>query len=182
MKAHWSAFFLLFLIAGMPAAGRAQSQPSAGPEMSRLAKMFVGDWDTIETMETSEFFPSGGGRKGTTHWKLGVSGTTLIGEGHSNGSAGELTYLIAIWWDKSASAYRFFTCFNDSNAACTIRGTARWDGDTFINDYDEVVGGEKRKCHDIFTETGPNTRSLVAVIETSDGKLKPLITTKSTRR
>jgi hypothetical protein len=175
--------FLIVLTVGVPALAQAPNQPApkTSPEMSRLAKMFVGDWDTVETMEPSEFFPNGGGRQGTTHWKLAVSGTTLIGEGHSNGSAGELTYLVAIWWDKPASVYRFFTCFNDVATPCTVRGTARWDGDRFINDYEEAVGGEKRKCHDIFTTTGPNSRSLVAAIEMKDGKLKPLITTKSTR-
>jgi len=183
MSSHALIAFLIVLIVGVRALAQGPHEPAAkaSPEMSRLAKMFVGDWDTVETMERSEFFPNGGGRQGTTHWKLGVSGTTLIGEGHSNGSAGELTYLVAIWWDKPASVYRFFTCFNDVNVPCTVRGTARWDGDRFINDYEETLGGEKRKFHDIFTETSPNSRSLVAAIEMNDGKLKPLITTKSTR-
>jgi hypothetical protein len=163
---------------------RAQSDSVSSPipEMRRLAKMFVGDWDTVETMERGEFFPNGGSRHGTTHWKLSVSGTTLMGEGHSNGSAGELTYLITIWWDKPAGVYRFFTCFNDLSVPCKVRGTARWDGETFINDYEEAVAGTERKCHDIFKQTGPNSRSLVAAIEMSDGKLKTLITTSSTRR
>jgi hypothetical protein len=183
MRSHSFVAFLIILTVAVRALAQAPNAPAGkvSPEMSRLAKLFVGDWDTVETMERSEFFPNGGGRHGSTHWKLGVSGTTLIGEGHSNGSAGELTYLVAIWWDKPASIYRFFTCFNDRNAPCTLRGTARWDGDRFINDYEETVDGEKRKFHDIFTETSPNSRSLVAAIEMNDGKLKPLITTKSTR-
>ena len=153
----------------------------ASPEMGRLAKMFVGDCDTVETMERSEFLPNGGGRHGTTHWKLGVSRTTLIGQGRSNRSAGELTYLVAIWWDKPASVYCFCTCSNDVNVPCTVRAAARWDGDRFINDYEEAVAGEKRKFHDIFTESTPNSRSLVAAIEMNGGKLQPLITTRSAR-
>ena len=156
--------------------------PNTSPEMSRLAKMFVGDWNTVESMERSDFFPNGGGRHGVTHWKLGAGGTTLIGEGHSNGSAGELSYLIAIWWDKPASVYRFFTCFNDANQPCEDRGTAHWEGDTFINEYEEDVHGEKRKFQDVFTQINPNSRSLVAQIQMSDGKWLPQITTKSTRR
>jgi hypothetical protein len=144
--------------------------------------MFVGDWKTEETMERSDLFPHGGGRHGITHWRLAAGGTTLIGEGHSNGSAGELNYVIAIWWDKPASVYRFFTCFNDSQQPCKVRGTAQWQGEKFINEYEEVVNGEKKKCQDIFTQDSPRTRSLVAVMETNDGKMKPLITTRSTRR
>jgi hypothetical protein len=175
---------LLFAVVTISVLAGAQDQKAAAPssEMSRLAKMFVGDWDTEEKMERSDFFPDGGGRHGITHWKLGAGDRALIGEGRSDGSAGELSYLIAIWWDKTASVYRFFTCFNDSNTPCVVRGTAHWEGDTFVNEYEELVKGEKRKFRDIFTQISPNSRSLVAAIETGDGKWKPLITTKSTRR
>jgi hypothetical protein len=184
MKQRWPVklFFGLMLSAGFAAAqNQKAAEPTISPEMSLLAKMFVGDWNTVENMERSDFFPNGGGRHGTTHWKLGAGGTTLIGEGHSNGSAGELSYLIAIWWDKPASVYRFFTCFNDSNAPCVVRGTAHWEGHAFVNDYEETVKGEKRKCRDVFTQDTPDSRSLVAEIETRDGQWKALITTKSVR-
>jgi hypothetical protein len=185
MKVTWPVCVLCTVAAlAVPAAAQDQKAAAAStsPEINRLAKMFVGDWVTVESMERSDFFPSGGGRHGITHWKLGAGNTTLIGEGHSNGSAGELSYLIAIWWDKPASVYRFFTCFNDSNAPCVVRGTAHWEGDTFVNEYEEVVRGEKKKFRDSFIQDTPTSRSLVAAIETSDGKWKPLITTKSTRR
>jgi hypothetical protein len=164
------------------AQGPSPAPIGTSPEMNRLAKMFVGDWDTVETMERSDFFPNGGGRHGVNHWKLSAGGTTLIGEGHSNGSAGELSYVIAIWWDKQESVYRFFTCFNDAGAPCKIRGTAHWDRNSLINEYEEVVKGEKKEFQDIFTQNSPNSRTLVAAIKTADGNMKPLITTKSTRR
>jgi hypothetical protein len=177
---------LLFTVVTFSVLTGAQDQKTSlanpSPEMGRLAKMFVGDWDTEENMERGDYFPNGGGRHGITHWKLAAGDKALIGEGHSNGSAGELSYLIAIWWDKPASVYRFFTCFNESETPCVVRGTAQWEGDTFINEYEESVKGEKKKFRDIFTQAGPNSRSLVAAIETSDGKWRPLITTKSTRR
>lgn len=155
---------------------------SAIPEMSRLAKALVGDWNTTETRERSEFFPDGGGRHGTSHWKLGVNGTTLIGEGHSNGSAGALSYLIVIWWDTNAKFYHYLTCFNDDKNPCTERGTARWEGDVFINDYEEVVNGEKRTFRDSFVEITPKSHTLLAAVRMSDGTMKTLITSKSVRR
>jgi hypothetical protein len=184
MKRRWIAcsVFTVVIFAVFAAQSQEATTPNAIPEMSRLAKMLVGDWNTKEDMEHSDFFPDGGGRHGTTHWKLGIGGTTLVGEGHSDGSAGELNYLIAIWWDKPASVYRFFTCFNDPNTPCVVRGTAHWEGDSFVNDYDETVKGEKKKFRDTFVQTAPNSRSLVEAIETGDGRWKPLITTTSTRR
>lgn len=176
------ALFASLLMALVVAAQDAGSNPASVPEMARLAKMFVGDWNTTETMERSELFPNGGGRHGVTHWKMGAGGTTLIGEGHSDGSAGELSYLIAVWWDKPASVYRFFTCFNGGASPCKARGTAHWDGDKFINEYEEPFQGKQTKFQDIFTQTGPNSQSLAAAVEMSDGKLKTLITTTSTRR
>jgi hypothetical protein len=93
--------------------------------MERLAKAFVGDWDTTESMERSQYFPSGGGRHGTSRWRLGAGGTTLIGEGNSDGSVGPLSYLITIWWDKKTNVYYFFTCFKDTAAlvGCVARPT-----------------------------------------------------------
>src|ERR1700704_1158730 len=91
-------FSFLFAQASKPTT----SAGGASPEMERLAKAFVGDWDTTESMERGEYFPDGGGRHGTSHWRLGVGETTLLGEGNSDGSVGPLSYLITIWWDKDA--------------------------------------------------------------------------------
>lgn len=95
-------------------------------------------------MERGQFFPNGGERTGRSHCELGVNGLTLICQGHSNGSAGELSYLIAIWWEKEAKLYRFLTCFNDAAKPCVVRGTARWEGETFVNEYEETVDGAKK--------------------------------------
>src|SRR5215831_3604899 len=74
------------------------TRSAATPEMARLAKMLVGDWDTTETMERSEFFPNGGSRHGTVHVRLAAGGHTLIYEVHSDGSAGKLEGFLAFWW------------------------------------------------------------------------------------
>jgi hypothetical protein len=33
-------------------------EAAATPEMDRLAKVFVGDWNSVESMESGEFFPT----------------------------------------------------------------------------------------------------------------------------
>jgi hypothetical protein len=154
----------------------------ASAEMERLAKTFAGDWDTTESMERSEYFPQGGGRHGTSHWRLGVGGTTLIGEGSSDGSVGPLSYMITIWWDKRAKVYYFFTCFKDTGSSCKVRGTAHWEGDTFVNDYEEIENGKPTKWRDSFIQITPTSHVLIAARDAGDGTMKTLITSRSARR
>jgi hypothetical protein len=138
--------------------------------------------NTTETMERSEYFPNGGGRHGTSHVELAAGGTTLIAEGHSYGTAGKLSYVIAIWWDQQASLYRFFTCFNDSKSPCKIRGTAHWEGKNFVNDYEEIIDGKKTKWRDSFVDITPTSHRLIAATDNGNKGMRTLITTMSARR
>lgn len=157
------------------------AEPTSSPEMNRLAKALVGDWTTVETMERSEFFPNGGSRHGIVHVRLAAGGNTLIYEVHSNGSAGKLDGFHAIWWDKGAKLYNFFACFNNPNNPCKMRGTAHWEGTTFVNDYEEIVDGKKRPFRDSFVIT-PTSHTLIAAIDMGNGTMKTVITTRGTRR
>jgi hypothetical protein len=110
-----------------------------------------------------------------------AGGTTLIYEVHSDGSAGKLDGMLVIWWDKEASLYRVFVCFNNPGHPCEVRGTARWEGDSFVNDYEQTVKGKKTAWRDSFTFT-PTSHTLVAAIRTGNGTMQTLMTTKATRR
>jgi hypothetical protein len=161
--------------------GTPSSQSSPIPEMERLAKALVGDWNTTETMERGEIFPNGGSRRGIVHVRLAAGGTTLIYEVRSDGSAGKLDGMLVIWWDKDASLYRVFVCFNNPSHPCEMRGTAYWESDSFVNDYEETVKGKKTLWRDSFTFT-PTSHTLVAAMRAGDGTMQTLITTKATRR
>lgn len=156
--------------------------PSASPEMAKLAKALEGDWDTTETMVRGEFFPNGGSRHGRTHVALTAGGTTLMDEVHSDGTAGMLDGIVIIWWEKTVGVYRFFVCFNDVKSACKVRGTAHWEGDTFVNDYEEVMNGKAVKFRDSFVDITPTSHKLIAAMDAGNGVMKTLITTASTRR
>lgn len=178
----WVVFLSMFAAAQAQKKAPANA-PGINPAMNRLAKMFVGDWNTSETMERGDEFPNGGGRHGRSHCELVAGGSTLTCQGHSDGAAGDLQYLIAIWWDETGGTYHFFTCFNRSDAnPCVVRGTAHWDGDTFVNDYEEMDRGKMTKMRDSFTMPNPTTRTLVAGILNDDGTMKTLVTTRSVRR
>jgi hypothetical protein len=189
MKRSRLLCYLLVLVLIPSFSGAQQSgkstQPvesAANPEMDRLARAIAGDWNSAESMEKSEFFPNGGSRHGRAHIRLVAGGTSLFAEFHSNGSAGKLDGLYVIWWDKPANIYRFFVCFNESKEPCKLRGTAHWEGDDFVNDYEEMVEGKMTKRRDSFVHITPTSHSLLAAVDAGDGTMKTLITTTNTRR
>ena len=159
----------------------APGSTSPVPEMERLAKALVGDWNTTETMEQGEFFPNGGSRHGVVEVRLAAGGTTLIYEVHSDGSAGKLDGMLVIWWDKDANLYRVFVCFNNPSHPCEMRGTAHWEGDSLVNDYEQTAKGKKMLWRDTFAFT-PTSHTLIAAMDVGKGTMKTLITTKATRR
>ena len=75
-------FWVLFsIIPFFPsfAAQQAQSgtpldQSTPVPEMEKLAKSLVGNWNTTETMERGEVFSNGGSRHGSVHVRLAAAG------------------------------------------------------------------------------------------------------------
>jgi hypothetical protein len=171
--------FILWLLCG-PAVfsrpGTAQPQETAPvPEIARLAKALVGDWNTVETMQQGKPVPEGAGRRGTVHVALVGGGTGLVSEGHSTGNVGgDLRWFITIWWDAQAKTYRFLTCFKTpADAGCELRGTARWEGNTFVNDYEEVINGKRTKMQDIWTDIRSDSHTLTEAHDTGDGIMKP---------
>jgi hypothetical protein len=155
---------------------------AANPEMARLAAALGGDWDTIETMEHSSFFPQGGSRHGVVHARLASGGYTLIYEVHSDGTAGQLDGFHVIWWDQKANLYRFYACFNEPENPCIDRGTAHWEGGALVNDYQFEVEGKNKPGRDTFTFTA-RAHTLVATIQPDGHKeMTTLVTTRATRR
>ena len=153
---------------------------AANPEMDRLAKALAGDWDTVEVMERGSFFPEGGSRSGHVHARLASGGYTLVYEVHSDGSAGKLDGFLTIWWDKTSQLYLFLACFNNPTSPCRTRGTAHWEGDAFVNDYEFTANGKKTPGRDTFTFT-PDSHTLVAAMDAGRGNMKTVITTRATR-
>jgi hypothetical protein len=186
MNARTTILVLTLVVAvvshGAAGADAQEKSAAVSPEMDRLAKALAGDWDTTETMVRSEFFPNGGARHGHSHVALTAGGRALMSEVHSDGSAGKLDGVVIVWWEKTAGAYRFFTCFNDSDQPCRVRGTAHWDGEIFVNDYEEMVDGKKLKFRDSFINITAKSHDLVAAVDSRNGAMKTIITTTSTRR
>jgi hypothetical protein len=161
----------------------ASAGSASNPEMQRLDHAFGGTWTTSESFAHNEFYPSGAEREGTARFTLATGGTSLIEEVHSDGSAGRLDFMIVIWWDNEAKIYNFFTCGNGGNNPCKIRGTAHWDGDSFVNNYELTIRGAKKKWKDTFSEITPKSFALVAAMESAnDDGMQPMITTQYRRK
>jgi hypothetical protein len=176
---------LLRAAALLASAVPAQSADSgASPEMVRLATVLAGDWDTVEIVQHGRPVPKGAGRRGTTHVRLTGGGTALVSEGHSVGTVGgDLCWFITIWWDSSTKSYRFLTCFKTSaDAGCELRGTAHWDGETFVNDYEEVINGKRTRVQDVWTDITPNSHTLTEAHDTGNGVMKPYVISHSSRQ
>jgi hypothetical protein len=177
--------WLLCAAALLPSPVRAQSADSAAiPEMARLAKILAGDWNTVEIVQHGKPVREGTGRTGTAHVRLTGGGTALVSEGHSFGTVGgDLRWFITIWWDPVAKNYRFLTCFKTpTDAGCELRGTAHWEGDTFVNDYEEVINGKHTKMRDVWTDITPNSHTLTAEYDVGNGVMKPYVVSHDMRQ
>ena len=177
--------WLLYEVALFSSSAHAQSDNSGAiPEMVRLAKVLAGDWNTVEIVQHGKPVPEGAGRRGTVHVTLAGGGTALVSEGHSAGAiGGDLRWFITIWWDADAKLYRFLTCFKTAgDAGCELRGTAHWDGDTFVNDYEEVINAKRTKIQDRWTDITANSHILTEAHDTGNGIMKPYVVSHSTRQ
>jgi hypothetical protein len=176
--------WLLCAAALLPSPVRAQSAETAAiPEMARLAKVLAGDWNTVEIVQHGQPVPKGDGRRGTAHVRLTGGGTALVSEGHSVGTVGgDLRWFITIWWDSNAKTYRFLTCFKTpADAGCELRGTAHWEGDTFVNDYEEVINAKRTRIQDLWTDITPNSHTLTEAHDIGNGVMTPYVVSHSTR-
>jgi hypothetical protein len=91
--------------------------------------------------------------------------------------------MVVIWWDNEARVCNFFTCGNGGSNPCKIRGTAHWDGDSFVNDYELSIRGAKKKWKDTFSAITSTSFTLVAAMESADGNpMQQMISTHYRRK
>lgn len=186
MKRSTLLLAVVVLLLAYVCAQTRQKQPndaanSARPEVQKLLRSFEGTWSVFENFPKSDFFPKGGARTGTAKITAGPGRLSLVEDYHSNGSAGKLDLLAILWWDSAAQTYRPLICANDGEG-CVVRGTLHWQGNTLINDYDEVLGGKKRKMRDSFVDISPTSFTLIASVFTQGSEWQPIITTRYKRQ
>jgi hypothetical protein len=157
-----------------PKSASVEFHPS--PEMQKLFDAFVGSWRVSESFEISTS-RQGKTRKGTASFRTGA-GFSLIEDYNSDGSAGPLSFLALIWWDRQEQIYRFLTCANSDG--CAPRGTSRWEGNKFVNSWVEKVDGKSATFKDSFVDISPSSFRLVSE-GSADGKTIWRVITKYER-
>lgn len=157
------------------------AQAASHPQMERLARSFAGKWKTHEEFAKNEFYPKGAQRDGTADFAPATGGTSLIETVHSDGSAGKLEFIVVFWWDGAANDYKIFTCGNADVSPCRMRGSAHWEGDRFVNDFELTVRGRSHAARDSFEQISPKSITLVASAALTSEGMKPIITTTYSR-
>jgi hypothetical protein len=155
----------------------AETEVRASPEMERLLNAFVGKWLVKETFQV-DASKKGRTRDGTANFRAGP-GFSLIEEYRSNGSAGDLRFLALLWWDPKSQVYRLLACAN--NDGCRLRGTARWEGMSLVNTWDEEIEGKKMFFQDSFVDISPSSFTLVSK-GLGDAAVVWRVTTKYTKQ
>lgn len=161
---------------GAVAARPVEEELRPSPEMQKLFDAFLGDWEVRENFEVSAS-GQGGTRRGTASFRAGP-GFSLIEDYNSSGSAGDLHALALLWWDPSARVYQYLTCAN--NDGCELRGTAKWEGKTLVNSWQEKDMGKVPVFRDSFVDISPSGFRQISE-GTVDGKTIWHVTTTATR-
>src|SRR5262245_47800065 len=154
---------------------------AANSPMGRLARAFCGKWKTHEEFAKNEFYPNGAQRDGTAEFVLATGGTSLIETVHSDRSAGILDFVVVFWWDATENNYKMFTCGNNGVNPCRMRGSAHWDDDRFVNEFEMTIRGENHAARDSFEHISPKSMTLVACVALASDGMKPIITTTYVR-
>jgi hypothetical protein len=152
--------------------------------MARLAKMMVGDWKTVQLVQYGKPVAKNAGRQGIVRVRLAGGGTVLVSEGHSRGSVGgDLRWFITTWWDSTANCHRLLVCFaTPGSAGCELRGTAAWEGEKFVNSYEETINGKQTKVQDIWSDMRANSHTLTEARDIGNGVMTPYVVSRETRQ
>jgi hypothetical protein len=139
-------------------AGEAErlSAPGRAPEMEKLAKMLVGNWDVVATLESSSARPRGRKDAGANRIVLGPGGRSVVENYHTDGDSGSRSALGILWWDEKAQGYRTMFCDNADPAGCSVYdGLGRWEGNDLIFKFRRYRGNDKIDAKEVITPTSP---------------------------
>jgi hypothetical protein len=154
------------------------------PEMTRLAQALAGDWRSVEVVQFGKPLPDGQGRRGTVQARLASGGNVLVVEGHAVGAVGgEIGWYSAFWWHPAINRYRMLTCFYAPGirGECRLRGTAYWEGETFVNEYADSVDGKLVNMRDVWGDLKQGSYSLTELHETDQRTMSPYVVSHLTR-
>ncbi len=128
-----------------------------GPEITKLIKMFSGNWTVAESVEPSPMAPKGASGTGRATYKPGPGGLSLIEDYDSpHGSMGPFHGHGLIWWDAKAGMFKGTWC--DSMMTDCMVSSMKWQGDKLVADpYPMDEGGQKMVMTSQYSEFKPDS-------------------------
>jgi hypothetical protein len=80
-------------------------------------------------------------------------------------------------------AFEFWFVLRRQRApVCELRGAARWEGEKFVNTYEEMINGKRTKVQDIWSDIRPNSHTLTEARDIGNGIMLPYVVSHETRR
>ncbi len=153
----------------------------ARPMMEKLSKMLVGTWAVVETHEPNPRAPNGARGKGTTTFKKGPGGLSLIQDYKSAGAKWSFAGLGVTWWDDKAGGYKGLWCDSMTPSGCSSgNGVSEWEGDNLVGTDENQMMGQKMAMRQTWKMT-PNSLTFTLDGGPPGGELKRMITIKGTR-
>ena len=121
--------------------------PQAAPEMERLSKLYLGEWEYTETYPKSPAAPNGGQNSGVYTSKAGPGGNSLVNSFHSQGPMGNFEGLLMITWDAGEKAYKGY--FFGDNAPGALVETGQFEDDALVFRAEVAVGSGAMKFKNV---------------------------------
>ncbi len=133
----WAATVALATGSGPQAAAPA----GPAPEMQRLTKALVGDYDVIETHHAHPGAPEWS-ITGSARYRPGPDAVSVVEEYESNNPRGPFSAIAVLWWDAELAVFKHFEC--ETGEPCGIvPDTGRWDGDSVVFTREAERNGKK---------------------------------------
>ncbi len=174
-----TAVVCVLLVQGWRAQGGAKAAPSDAPEMERLAKWYVGDWEYTETYAKTPMTPEGAVNTGLYHSEPGPGGNSLVNRFHSKGPAGDFEGLLIMTWDPKEKAYKNYVFGNDFPGAVITIG--HFEGDALVFRGEFEADGSKMVLR-ISTKVDEQGRLISEEFVTLPGKPEALFVRVEAKR
>jgi hypothetical protein len=129
--------------------------PGRLAEIEKLAKMLIGNWDVVASLEPSAT-TKGRKDRGSNRIVLGPGGRSVIENYHTDGDSGSRAGLGILWWDEKAKGYRTMFCDNADPAGCSVYdGLGRWEGGDLVFRFRRDRDGNRIDGKEVFTPISP---------------------------
>jgi hypothetical protein len=132
----------------------ADSAPSA---IEKLAKMLIGNWDVVATIEPNA---TRKGRKDTGANRIvrGPGGRSVIENYYTDGDSGSRSALGVLWWDDKVPGYRTMFCDNADPSGCSVYdGLGKWEGNDLVFRFKRDGDGMRIDGKELFTSISPSS-------------------------